>query len=238
MSQAKRLDDGVAAAFATDPVSLVSCLALGDEQAWLVDFQDDRSYYLYMPKPNAREQLMTAGLHTLHTHGFNGCAVQDITQAAGVPKGSFYNHFESKEALALAALDIFWEKGAARRTMLSDATVAPVERLRAYFRSIAAAANRANYERGCLVGNFSAEMTGNLVFRERLIQIYADWSADIGRCIEEARAAGQLNTTLPTQALAAFLINAWEGAVLRTKVEKNGSAFENFDQVVFAGLFT
>jgi len=190
-----------------------------------------------MPKPNVREQLMTAGLHTLHTHGFNGCAVQDITQAAGVPKGSFYNHFESKEALALAALDLFWEKGAARRIMLSDTTVPPLDRLRGYFRSIAAAADRAHYERGCLVGNFSSEMTANAAFRERLAQIYAGWSADIARCIDEAKATGQLKTALPTQALAAFLINAWEGAVLRTKVEKNGSAFEDFDQVVFAGLF-
>lgn len=70
-----------------------------------------------MPKPNVREQLMEAGLRTLHSQGFNGCAVQDITQAAGVPKGSFYNHFESKEALALAALEMFWVNGTARRAL-------------------------------------------------------------------------------------------------------------------------
>src|SRR6516162_778949 len=53
-----------------------------------------------MAKANVRERLLDAGLETLHRRGFNGCGVQEITEAAGVPKGSFYNHFESKEAMA------------------------------------------------------------------------------------------------------------------------------------------
>jgi len=52
-----------------------------------------------MPRPNVREKIIDAGLKVLIEKGFNGCGVQDITAAAGVPKGSFYNHFESKEAL-------------------------------------------------------------------------------------------------------------------------------------------
>lgn len=190
-----------------------------------------------MARGNVREQLMEAGLRTLHAQGFNGCAVQDITQAAGVPKGSFYNHFESKEALAMAALDMFWDKGAARREVLSDSSLNPVERLRGYFQSVAASAARVNYERGCLIGNFSSEMTGNTAFRERLQHIYAQWSADIERCIDEARTTDQLRVDLPTKALAAFIVNAWEGAVLRTKVEQNSSAFDDFQQVVFNGFF-
>ncbi|HBY28478.1 MAG TPA: TetR family transcriptional regulator, partial [Bradyrhizobium sp.] len=41
-----------------------------------------------MARPSVREQLIEAGLQTLHRHGFNGTGVQDITVAAGVPKGS------------------------------------------------------------------------------------------------------------------------------------------------------
>src|SRR5262249_43060960 len=68
-----------------------------------------------MPRPSLREQLLTAGLEVLHQKGFNATSVQDITDAAGAPKGSFYNHFESKEALALEALRLYLEKGRARR---------------------------------------------------------------------------------------------------------------------------
>jgi TetR/AcrR family transcriptional repressor of nem operon len=57
-----------------------------------------------MAKPNLREEILTAGLATLHGRGFNATSVQDITEAAGVPKGSFYNHFASKEDLGAAVV--------------------------------------------------------------------------------------------------------------------------------------
>ena len=190
-----------------------------------------------MAKPNVREQLLEAGLRTFHTQGFNGCAVQDITQAAGVPKGSFYNHFSSKEALAMAALEIFWENGTARRALLADASVDPVHRLRVHFQKLSKALARVSYQPGCMIGNFSSEMSGNQEFRDRLEKIYVDWGRAIEQCIDEVRAAGKLKVDLPSKALAAFFVNSWEGAVLRSKVELNGSAFDDFEKAVFAGFF-
>jgi len=180
---------------------------------------------------------MDAGLKVLHTHGFNGCAVQDITNAAGVPKGSFYNHFESKEALGLAALELFWMNGTSRRDLLSDTTIEPVERLRRHFHMLTAALERSKFGRGCMIGNFSTEMSQNADFRQRLAKIYSDWTDTVERCIEDIAAAKKLNLQLPAKTLAAFLINAWEGAVLRSKVELNGSAFDDFERVVFASFF-
>jgi AcrR family transcriptional regulator len=51
-----------------------------------------------MARPSVKEQIVQAGLKILLDKGFNGVGVQEITETAGVPKGSFYNHFESKEA--------------------------------------------------------------------------------------------------------------------------------------------
>lgn len=190
-----------------------------------------------MPKPNVREQLMEAGLRTLHTQGFNGCAVQDITQAAGVPKGSFYNHFESKEALAMAALELFWMNGTARRELLADTSIEPVERLRRHFQMLSSALEKTKFKRGCMIGNFSSEMAQNTDFRERLVKMYSDWTGALENCIKEADAAGALKVPMPSRTIAAFLVNAWEGAVLRSKVELNGAAFDDFEKVIFASLF-
>jgi TetR/AcrR family transcriptional regulator, transcriptional repressor for nem operon len=191
-----------------------------------------------MPRPNVREQLMEAGLRTLHTQGFNGCAVQDITSAANVPKGSFYNHFESKEALAMSALELFWSNGTARRALLTDASVDPVERLRRHFQMLSAALASIKYERGCLIGNFSSEMSRNNEFRDRLAQMYSDWSSALENCIKDADAAGRLKVNIQPKTLAAFLVNAWEGAVLRAKVELNGSALDDFEQITFVSFFS
>src|SRR5262249_24318548 len=73
-----------------------------------------------VPRPGLREQLLAAGLATFHERGFNATSVQDITDAAGAPKGSFYNHFESKEALAAEAVRRYAERGRKRFALLRE----------------------------------------------------------------------------------------------------------------------
>src|SRR5215470_14003251 len=71
--------------------------------------------HITVVKPNVREQLLDTGLQVLHERGFNATSVQDITEAAGVPKGSFYNHFESKEALGAEVVLRYLESSNRRR---------------------------------------------------------------------------------------------------------------------------
>ena len=58
-----------------------------------------------MAKYDTKEKIIQAALKTLLQKGFNGVGVQEITEQAGVPKGSFYNHFESKEALGVEIVE-------------------------------------------------------------------------------------------------------------------------------------
>src|SRR5271156_7058208 len=85
-----------------------------------------------MAKHDTKEKIIQAGLKTLLEKGFNGVGVQEITEVAGVPKGSFYNHFESKEALGAEIVERYGV-GSTRRAVLVDKTVNPLERLRTHF---------------------------------------------------------------------------------------------------------
>jgi TetR/AcrR family transcriptional repressor of nem operon len=191
-----------------------------------------------MPKPNVREQLIEAGLKTLLRQGFNGSGVQDIVDAARVPKGSFYNHFESKEAFAAEALERYWQAGAVHSAVLRDLTVGPVERLRIYFGALFDAALGPNFEKGCMIGNFSTELSDQSTeIRERLAAIYAAWTRSVESCVREAQNAKRVRLDLPASAIASFLINSWEGAVLRARVERDRAPLVQFEQVVFAGIF-
>jgi TetR/AcrR family transcriptional repressor of nem operon len=186
-----------------------------------------------MAKPNVREQLIAAGLERLHAAGFNACGVQDIAEAAGVPKGSFYNHFVSKEAFGVEVLERYWQAGGAARDVLSDTAVPPLERVERHFDGLAAAITADDF-RGCLMGNLAAELADHSrLLRDRVAQIFAAWARAIEGCIRDAQRAGQTRAELDAAALASFLINAFEGAILRAKIDKDGTAFAQFKATVF-----
>lgn len=191
-----------------------------------------------MPQPSQRDRILDAAMHTLHERGYNGCGVQDITDAAGVPKGSFYNHFESKEELGAAALDRwFQQKTCERLRVLSDETLSPLTRLHRYFEALAAVLAEDNYASGCMIGNLSAELADrSRLVRDRLSVHFAGWTRAIETCVREAQTQGELRDDLPPATVASFLLNSWEGAILRTKVERSNAPFDAFLAVVFTAL--
>ena len=188
-----------------------------------------------MSRFNTREQLLEAGLETLHKRGFNATGVQDIVDAAGVPKGSFYNHFASKDALGAEVVQLYAEKSAERRRMLQDTAVAPLLRLRRYFEGLNALGVPSGYASGCLLGNFASEVSGQSpAIRDCLAMAFGDWTDAVAAVIAEAQQAGAVPRKLPASALATSLIDAWEGAVLRSKVTRSRAPLDTFLAVAFA----
>lgn len=187
-----------------------------------------------MPKPNTRDQIFDAALKLLLERGFNASSVQDITVEAGVPKGSFYNHFESKEALAAEIISDYASRRSTLREILSDDRLPALERLRGYFTALNQRLIDRGFQHGCMIGNMTAELSEQSpVIREQLLRIYGNWST----ALEYAIAAGQQDGSIPKQlspkTLAGFLLNAWEGATLRVRVERSPDAFNQFMEVVF-----
>jgi TetR/AcrR family transcriptional repressor of nem operon len=189
-----------------------------------------------MPRPNVREKLIEAGLNTLMQKGFNGCGVQEITDAAGVPKGSFYNHFASKEALGAEIVERVSQNNP-RRAILADTSLPPLERLRRHLAALIERAVENDFERGCLLGNFSAEMSSQSpLIRERLHMLSTSWTEEIAAVVREAQADGSIRSNTPAEDLAAFLLDAYEGTLLRVRIEKNGAAFDRLMKLVFTQI--
>ncbi|HEY4882277.1 MAG TPA: TetR family transcriptional regulator C-terminal domain-containing protein [Myxococcales bacterium] len=190
-----------------------------------------------MPKPSLREQILSAGLDTLHQKGFNATSVQDIAEAAGAPKGSFYNHFESKEALAAEVVLKYEEQRKARRSILRDARLPPLRRLRKYFESVNKAVAQDEFTTGCLLGNFAAELSNQSpLIRDRVGRAFASWCDEVAQVIGEAQKAGAISKDLSSQSLTTFVIHAWEGAMLQAKVDKDRAPLDAFLKVTFSKL--
>jgi TetR/AcrR family transcriptional repressor of nem operon len=190
------------------------------------------------PKPHVRENLLRVGVKMLHEGGFTGTGIKDIVDAAQVPKGSFYNYFENKEAFGKEAIDYFFDSGVEKlRERLLDENTPPLERLRHYFESRARGFRAGGYAKGCLLGNFSLEVADHsTLMRERLCAHFRTWSALFEACIEEAQKTGAIRNPLPPALLAPFLLNSWEGALLRMRAEKSDVPLNQFIEVVFESL--
>jgi TetR/AcrR family transcriptional regulator, transcriptional repressor for nem operon len=195
-----------------------------------------RSYCGGMARRSVKEQIAQAGLKILLDKGFNGVGVQEITDTAGVPKGSFYNHFESKEALGAEIVDRYGTDNT-RRQVLLDRSLPALQRLRRHFEGLNDLIAESKFERGCLLGNFSAELSNqSAVIRQRLAALYKRWTKDIEVAIEDGQAEGSIPRDKNAKDIAAFLLDAYEGALLRARVERSGTPFDRFMQLAFENI--
>ncbi len=185
-----------------------------------------------MGRSNVRQQLLEASLGVFQTYGFNGASVQDLTDAAGVPKGSFYNHFTGKEDLALETLTLYIEHHGIE--VLSDERLKPAERLRRHFRSNWKVVKDRGYTAGCFFGSLSSEIADtHEVARSRFAQVFKGWSSAIAQVIREAQDLGEISNRADPEVLARFVLNAWQGTLIRTKVVKGEEPFKDFSAIVF-----
>jgi TetR/AcrR family transcriptional regulator, transcriptional repressor for nem operon len=191
-----------------------------------------------MPKHSHKEQLLTQGLRVVHARGFGGASVRDIVRAAGVPQGSFTNHFASKEAFGLAVLERYFEQTrlAMAQTLLNDA-MAPTKRLRAYMDLSNRVQCAGELRNGCLIGNLSIEASDHSeVIRTRLVEIFAEMKQAVAYCLRAGVKAGELSTSTECDALADFFILSLQGAMLRAKVERSAAPFKIFEKFFLSTL--
>jgi len=187
-----------------------------------------------LARPSVRHLIQKTGTKLFTERGFHACSVQDITDAAGVPKGSFYNHFLSKETLAAEIL-IAYGQGSTDRSILTNPEVPALIRLKKHFAALNDYFSKC--DEGCLVGKFMADVSDNTPqIRKSLISVLNLWGKQISSAITEGQKQGSIRKDLKADDLAAFLIDAYEGAILRTRVEKKPRALKAFVKIVFSSI--
>src|SRR5271163_352777 len=152
------------------------------------------NHIFLMAKISNRQKILTEGLKVVHAHGFAGASVRDIVQAAGVPQGSFTNHFPSKENFALQVIDLYLSRArqVIAETLLNDSLL-PLQRLGAYIEATKNRLNKDSMRNGCLFGNFTAEASDHSeVIRLRLVEIFAEVQDSVAYCLRAAVTAGEL----------------------------------------------
>jgi TetR/AcrR family transcriptional repressor of nem operon len=175
-------------------------------------------------KTDTPKRLTAAGYALFKQHGYNATGIQQITDQAGVPKGSFYNHFDSKEAFAAQIIRHYatWVDDA-WHTALQDAPPEPLAAMRHLFTRFAQHHADSGCQ-GCLVGNFAAEVAdASPTCRAVLGTVMQSWRERLADLIAQAQQAGEVRADIPAPTLSRIFWDAWEGAVLRMKVEHSAA---------------
>ena len=187
---------------------------------------------------DARALLIKAGLQALTTHGYDGVGLGAILRTASVPKGSFYYYFKSKEDFAGAVLDAYEQHYIEmRRVILADTSRSPLQRLKDYFDELERIHVSEIPLGGCLYGVLAQTVAvRSPEFRDKLSAVFATWDGQLQGLIEQAQAAGEVDRHFDAQDAASFLIEAYEGALIRMKVDGGAAAFDRFRRFALGAL--
>jgi TetR/AcrR family transcriptional repressor of nem operon len=190
-------------------------------------------------RPSMKSAIVDAGRAEFGNLGYTATGVAAIAARAGAPKGSFYNHFDSKEDLALEVLRLYVTEQ--RFDLLSSAGVAPLDRVREHFGFIAGQLGQSDPVNGCLLANFAAEISDETPrLRGHLTEGYAFWAGLLAANLREAASpAGELDghesgahesgvAELDATQLAWALIDAYEGAAVRARATNSREPVEAF----------
>jgi TetR/AcrR family transcriptional regulator, transcriptional repressor for nem operon len=197
-----------------------------------------------MARASVRDRLVASAVEVFHARGFNGCSVQDIVDAAGVPKGSFYNHFDSKEALGVevvraytALVGAYVVEAGAADILSGEGT--PLQRIRAYFEAVIEQNVSCGVRKGCLLGNFAIELAPHSAEIATAVTGALDnWSAAVALALAQAQDAGELSQDADVDSLARYLVDGYEGAATRAKLIGDRAPMDEFIRTTFDFLLS
>jgi TetR/AcrR family transcriptional repressor of nem operon len=187
---------------------------------------------------STRDHLIEVGLELMRKHGYGATGLQEILHAAGVPKGSFYHHFGSKEEFTAAVIERYFTLAAKHgQTVLGDTRQGPLKRLRRYFEELIQMAGQSAPIPGCLLGSLSLEVAETSSLLQSCLSFsFTQWQSAVASVLREATKKGELPKSTKPDSLAGFVLNSWEGALLRSQADKNDAPLRDFVRFVFEDL--
>lgn len=155
--------------------------------------------------------------------GFNAVGLTEILKSAGVPKGSFYHFFESKDAFGVALLEEYFEEyHADMDRIFSRQGLTAAEQLMLYFADWLENQTSGDCQGRCLAVKLGAEVSDiSEQMREALKAGTEGIVMRLATAIRNGKSDGSLSTEPPEPALAANLYHLWLGASIMVKISRS-----------------
>ena len=174
-----------------------------------------------------RDRILAAATELIHVQGFKETGLSDILAKSGVPKGSFYHYFSSKEDLGRELLVRYRHE--AREYLEREAfppTGAVIPQFVRYFAESARLQTEGGCKAGCLLGNLAAEITNiHEDLRREVAQCFVELREVFADALERGQRTAELAGDFAPDAAAEFLVSVMEGSILQAKARREPTAF-------------
>lgn len=186
-----------------------------------------------------RESLLNQGVALLMEQGYHGTGLKEILDAVKIPKGSFYNYFGSKENFGAEVIqhyiEPFIEQLNGHLQASEDDALAALQR---YFTESIAELEKGDFKGGCLLGNLMGEIGDTSDLCQKALQTALNRYRDLLQAgLAKAQQQGTARTDKSAQEMADLLVNAWQGALLRMKIEKSAAPLRQCCQDLLGDFF-
>jgi TetR/AcrR family transcriptional repressor of nem operon len=166
-----------------------------------------------------RQRIVELAAPVFNCQGYVGASMRDLIDATGLEKGGIYNHFGSKEQLALEAYDYALSRTTSALARSQDGATGAVDRLQRMIQAFAEFARKPAIAGGCPIMNTAIEADDtNPELRDRARASMTLWHRLIGRIVKDGVAAGELVEGTDPYALAALLTGALEGGLMLSRL--------------------
>lgn len=211
---------------------------MSENHSSLVTSSSSRGVSRSATRTDTRNALVWCGTELLTERGFQITGIDEVLKRVGVPKGSFYHYFKSKDHFGHAVIDNYEAYYAKKMDRIfGDSSQSPLQRLVNFTANAKNGMVKFDFKRGCLIGNLGQELAAlDTHFRERLEGVLVSWEKRVAECLSESIDIGELAPGQDPQALSRFFWVGWEGAILRSKLMRSLEPIDQFTSIFFSSV--
>ncbi len=186
-----------------------------------------------------RENLLNEGVALLMQQGYHGTGLKEILDAVKIPKGSFYNYFGSKENFAAEIVGHYIEPYLAQlHCYLAESEGDALAALNRYLQEGIAELERTEFKGGCLLGNLMGEVGDTSEICRNALQVSLNSYRDVWEIgLSRAQSESTIRSDKTAREMADLWVNAWQGALLRMKIEQSTAPLKQCQQALLGDFF-
>ncbi len=181
------------------------------------------------------EDVLNIGYDVLRINGYHNVGINQILKEMNIPKGSFYNFFESKEDFAIKVIKHYGRQNANNiEAFFNNTTLSSFESLKSFYQYMININEKDDFKSGCIVNNMSIEVGRiNNSIATVANEEFLTWLKILATVIEKGQKEKEITTKYTALELAEYLHSGFYGSFSRMKVTRSKDYMDRWLQMSF-----